>query len=156
MKEFTFYCPTCGQPILASKDWAGRRMRCPSCNTRIVLTVPTESRRSGESASSYRRKHASPASARSVSCVSRDGSLFDRQARQRGLRGVRARGGTIGQGPRQVPVAGGDARLPRLDGGCATLITRPAARLRHRWLKVETDLSSRQVRKHIQWCCLHR
>jgi len=41
MKEFTFNCPTCGQPILASKDWAGRRMKCPSCETRIVIKVPT-------------------------------------------------------------------------------------------------------------------
>ena len=39
MKEFTFNCPTCGQPILASKDWEGRQMNCPSCNTRITITA---------------------------------------------------------------------------------------------------------------------
>jgi DNA-directed RNA polymerase subunit RPC12/RpoP len=39
MKEFTFNCSTCGQPILASKDWEGRQMNCPSCNTRITITA---------------------------------------------------------------------------------------------------------------------
>lgn len=39
MKEFTFDCPTCGQPILASKDWEGRQMNCPSCNTGITITA---------------------------------------------------------------------------------------------------------------------
>jgi uncharacterized Zn finger protein (UPF0148 family) len=39
MKEFTFHCPICGQPILASKDWEGRPMNCPSCNTGITITA---------------------------------------------------------------------------------------------------------------------
>ena len=25
MREFTFNCPACGQPILATSDWTGRR-----------------------------------------------------------------------------------------------------------------------------------
>jgi DNA-directed RNA polymerase subunit RPC12/RpoP len=44
MKEFTFNCPTCGQPILASKDWEGRQMNCPSCNTR--MTIPSAAKAS--------------------------------------------------------------------------------------------------------------
>ena len=39
MKEFTFNCATCGQPILASTDWEGRSMNCPSCNTRLIITA---------------------------------------------------------------------------------------------------------------------
>jgi DNA-directed RNA polymerase subunit RPC12/RpoP len=42
MKEFTFNCPTCGQPILATKDWTGRPMNCPSCETRIVIPARTQ------------------------------------------------------------------------------------------------------------------
>jgi DNA-directed RNA polymerase subunit RPC12/RpoP len=42
MKEFTFNCPTCGQPILAKRDWVGRQMKCPSCDTRITITVPAK------------------------------------------------------------------------------------------------------------------
>ena len=42
MKEFTFNCPTCGQPILASKDWEGREMNCLSCDTRITVTAATK------------------------------------------------------------------------------------------------------------------
>ena len=38
MKEFTFNCLTCGQPILAKHDWIGRQMNCPSCDTRITIT----------------------------------------------------------------------------------------------------------------------
>jgi DNA-directed RNA polymerase subunit RPC12/RpoP len=39
VKEFTFNCSVCGQPILASKDWDGRQINCPSCNTRITSTA---------------------------------------------------------------------------------------------------------------------
>ncbi len=39
MKEFTFHCSKCGQPILASRDWEGRQMSCPSCHMSITITA---------------------------------------------------------------------------------------------------------------------
>ncbi|HOW65134.1 MAG TPA: hypothetical protein P5186_06665 [Candidatus Paceibacterota bacterium] len=61
MKEFTFNCSICGQPILASKDWAGRQMNCPSCNTRITITVTAKPKK--------RTRLASPAKTRAKPAV---------------------------------------------------------------------------------------
>ncbi len=45
MKEFTFHCSKCGQPILASKDWEGRQMRCPSCHSSLTITAAAKPKR---------------------------------------------------------------------------------------------------------------
>lgn len=40
MSEFTFDCPSCGQHILASTDWVGRKMTCPSCDVTFAIPLP--------------------------------------------------------------------------------------------------------------------
>jgi hypothetical protein len=42
MKEFRFNCPTCGQHILANAEWIGRRITCPSCDTRLTIRAPAQ------------------------------------------------------------------------------------------------------------------
>ena len=42
MRDYKFNCPGCGQHILANEKWVGRRINCPSCNTRI--TVPSQAK----------------------------------------------------------------------------------------------------------------
>ncbi len=42
MSEFKFNCPGCGQHILANDRWVGRRINCPSCNTRITVPPPAK------------------------------------------------------------------------------------------------------------------
>ncbi len=37
MNEFKFDCPKCGQHILAVADWSGRRIECPSCESKITI-----------------------------------------------------------------------------------------------------------------------
>ena len=37
MDEFQFNCPQCGQHILVTAKWSGRRMACPSCETRFII-----------------------------------------------------------------------------------------------------------------------
>jgi hypothetical protein len=37
VKEFKFNCPGCGQHILASTEWIGRKINCPSCKTPITI-----------------------------------------------------------------------------------------------------------------------
>ena len=49
MNDFQFDCPKCGQNILAAADWAGRRMTCPSCETRITIPDPTATPKKGRS-----------------------------------------------------------------------------------------------------------
>jgi len=40
MNEFKFNCSKCGQHILANASWIGRRLNCPSCDTRITVPAP--------------------------------------------------------------------------------------------------------------------
>lgn len=42
MSEFKFNCPGCGQHILANEKWVGRKINCPSCNTRITVPPPAK------------------------------------------------------------------------------------------------------------------
>jgi hypothetical protein len=42
MSEYKFNCPGCGQHILANEEWGGRRINCPSCNTRITVPSPAK------------------------------------------------------------------------------------------------------------------
>ncbi|MCU0783951.1 MAG: hypothetical protein MUF81_07865 [Verrucomicrobia bacterium] len=42
MNEFKFNCPKCGQHILANASWIGRRIKCPSCGTRIAVPAPAK------------------------------------------------------------------------------------------------------------------
>lgn len=42
MKNSAFNCLTCEQTILVTNEWAGQHMNCPSRNTRIAITAPTQ------------------------------------------------------------------------------------------------------------------
>src|SRR6185295_18064675 len=37
MKEFKFACPTCGQHISGSEQWAGAQINCPVCQAQMVV-----------------------------------------------------------------------------------------------------------------------
>lgn len=40
--EFKFNCSICGQHILASSEWAGRQIECPSCQTKLTIPSPAK------------------------------------------------------------------------------------------------------------------
>jgi hypothetical protein len=38
--HFKFFCPMCGQKLAAKHEWAGRNLKCPSCQRTVVIPSP--------------------------------------------------------------------------------------------------------------------
>lgn len=62
MNEFKFNCPTCGQHILAAHEWIGRRIDCPSCQSKITIPHPEKVKKQGPSVRSPGKQSPPPTS----------------------------------------------------------------------------------------------